>query len=138
MPRTDTTAVQGILLDHYDGESSLTPFIDTATLVVDKIAANDSGSELTAADLEMIERYLAAHFYAHADQLLQSKSTGGASGQFQGRTDMGYDGTLYGQTAKRMDVTGYLARIDMPMRPKAGAAWLGKVPSQQIDYEDRA
>ena len=50
---------------------------------------------------------------------------------------MGFDATLYGQTAKRLDVTGYLAKLDKPDRPKAGSIWLGKAPSEQTDYEDR-
>jgi hypothetical protein len=36
-----------------------------------------------------------------------------------------------------LDVTGYLVKMDQPLRPKASAMWLGKTPSDQIDYVDR-
>ena len=135
--RTTERAVKAILGGHYDGASGLQPFIDTATVLVDRIEAKDSADDMTADSLELVECYLSAHFYAHADQITQSRSTGRASGQFGGRTDMGFDATLYGQTAKRLDATGLLVILDQPQRPKATCAWLGKQPSDQIDAEDR-
>lgn len=137
MSRTNSSNVANILLDNYDGTTVLDRFIDTAASLTNKVSTNDTASELDAADLELIERYLAAHFYCLADPLYASKSTGGASGSFQGQTGMGLDFTPYGQTAKRLDVTGYLARLDMPTRPKAGSIWLGKAPSNQIPYVNR-
>jgi hypothetical protein len=135
--RTTERAVKLVLGSNYDGSSGLQPFIDTATILVDRIAIKDAAGEMTAAALEMVERYLAAHFYAHADQITASRSTGGASGQFQGRTDMGFDATLYGQTAKRLDATGLLVQLDMPQRPKATCAWMGKVRDDQLDEDER-
>ena len=138
MARTSSTVVQTLLAGNYGPQgASLQPPIDTAANLVDKIAAADSGGQLDDSSLELIERYLAAHFYGHLDQMLQSKSTGGAGGSFMGRTDLGFDGTLYGQTAKRLDVTGYLVNLDLAQRPKAAFTWLGRPPSRQTPYLDR-
>jgi hypothetical protein len=133
--RTSERSVKAILGGHYDGSTGLQPFIDTAASFVDDIATKDA--TVTSSRLELIERYLAAHFYAHADQITQSRSTGGASGQFQGMTQMGFDATLYGQTAKRLDPTGHLINLDQPLRPKASCMWLGKVRDDQLDEDER-
>lgn len=136
--RTTERAVKAILGSHYDGTKGLQSFIDTAVILVDRIEAADSAGDMTASSLEIVERYLTAHFYAHDDQITQSRSTGGASGQFQGRTDLGFDATLYGQTAKRLDATGLLVKLDQPQRPKATCGWLGKVRDDQLDEDERA
>jgi hypothetical protein len=136
--RTTERAVTAILGDHYDGASGLQPFIDTAVVLTDRVQAADSAGTMTSESLERVEAYLAAHFYAHADQIAQSRSTGAASGQFQGQTAMGFDATLYGQTAKRLDATGLLAKLDQPQRPKASCRWLGKVPGDQLDADERS
>jgi hypothetical protein len=133
--RTTEGNVQGILGNHYDNATSLVPFIDTASSLVDDIALLDSS--ISATRLELIERWLAAHYYEHADQITQSRSTGGASGQFQGRTDMGFDSTKYGQEAKRLDSSGMLVNLDQPLRPKAGGFWLGKARDDQLDVDER-
>jgi len=139
--RTTERAVKAILGPNYDvvNGPSLQPFIETATVLVDRVALKDiSTSLMTAASLELVERYLAAHFYEHEDQITASRSTGGASGQFMGRTDMGFDGTKYGQTAKRLDATGLLVMLDQPQRPKASIKWAGKVPDDQLDADERS
>jgi hypothetical protein len=62
--------------------------------------------------LTEIELQLSAHFYSLRDQRYQSKSTGGASGSFQGQVGEGLASTDYGRNALALDVTGYLARIN--------------------------
>lgn len=138
--RTTEKLVQGILERNYDlvNAPSLTPFIETATVLVDRVSLADTRSQMNAASLELVERYLAAHFYCHADMIAQSRSTGGASGNMQGQTGMGFDATLYGQTAKRLDATGLLVNLDQPLRPKATSAWLGKIRDDQLDEDERA
>lgn len=136
--RTTENSVQAILGGHYDGSTSLTSFIKTANLFTNRIANADTKGLMGEDDLKDVETYLAAHFYAHADQITQSKSTGRASGQFQGRTDLGFDATLYGQTAKRLDATGLLVLLDQPQRPKATCLWLGKVFNDQLDADERS
>lgn len=145
MARTTTTAVQTLLGADYDTASSpdLTPFVDTATAVVDDIEECDGDRDnvLSDARLELIERWLAAHFYALRDQPYQSKSTsaGGsaASATFQGRTGMYYEASKYGQAAVRLDKSGCLAAEAGAERRVAGITWLGKTEAQEIDWEDR-
>jgi len=140
MARTTSDNVKGILLTNYDtaASPSLTPFIDTASAMVDALVTKASSRSLTinATLLEIIERWLSAHYYAHADQLLTSKSTAGASGSFQGQSGMGLDSTQYGQAAKRLDPTGILAGMD----DSAGVVemhWLGKTAPNKSTYQER-
>jgi hypothetical protein len=120
-----------------DVSLSIAPFIDQASALTDKVSAADTTGELGTDLLLMIEKNLAAHFYAFRDPQYTSKSTGGASGSFQGQTGLGLNATYWGQTAMLLDVTGYLTELNMATRPKASLTWLGKPPSEQTDYEDR-
>lgn len=133
MSRTDATAVRGILTE-YDSSIPIQPFIDTATVVVDRVDALDTDGILTDAALELIERWLAAHFYACADKLPSAESAGKSSTTWQGQTGMGLDFTQYGQMAKRLDFTGNLASIDCPKR-KAAISWLGQ-KAEDAEYDD--
>lgn len=141
MARTNSASVIGILISgkQYDAKTapSLTPFIDTAASIVDDVVACAAKKEivLTSTKLELIERWLAAHAYAHADQLYSSSSAGGASGSFQGQTGMHLESTQYGQMAMNLDSSGCLRAINKGAR--AGVTWLGKPPSSQIPYVDR-
>lgn len=135
--RTTTTAVQTVLGGDWDGSTSVQFAIDTATIIVDRVntCATNKDITLTTGELELIERWLAAHFYAQSDKPYTNKSTAGASASFAGRTDMGLDSTLYGQTAQQVDYSGCLANINK--RQQAGGFWLGKNPTDQTAYEDR-
>jgi hypothetical protein len=140
--RTTIAKVQALLGDDYgvkeDGTSpDLQPFIDTATVITDRVdaCATKKRIDLTDAELELIERWVAAHLYTAQDKPYSSRSTAGASGQFQGQTAMGYDSTRYGQEAQRIDYSGCLRNIDKQQR--AGMAWLGKPLSSQIPYRNR-
>lgn len=144
MSRTNATAVAKVLMDDYGPRLSgdnpdLDPFIETASSIVDDVVecATAKGKTLTAAKLELIERWLAAHFYAVSDKPYTSRSTVDASGSFAGQTAMYFESTLYGQHAMRLDPSGCLDAIGGKERKRAGGSWLGKNPSSQIDYEDR-
>ena len=133
--RTTPPRVEAII--ETDVDISLEGFIETATALVDWLVGEDSDGVLTATLLERIECFLAAHFYAHRDQLYTSKSAGGASSSFQGQFGMRLESTQYGQTALTLDVTGALQDLQKGDRPKAYVKWVGKPVSSQIDYEDR-
>lgn len=137
MARTTSASVQDILGNNYDGSTSLTPFIDTATAIVDRVetCAADRDKALTDAELELIERWLAAHCYQQMDQGYASKSTDGAGASFHGQTGMHLESTKYGQMALRLDWSGCLTAIGS--RQTARMAWLGKAPSAQTDYVNR-
>lgn len=144
MPRTTASAVKELLVPGGDYDialaPSLTPFIASATAMVDRLstAAIAKGKSLTADEKELIERWLAAHFYVMSDQNLSSKSTAGASGSYQGQTAMYLEASKYGQMAVSIDYSGLLYSIASgPNRRTAKITWVGKPPSQQIDYPDR-
>lgn len=139
MARTTSDAVEALLLQQYDSVNSpvLTGFIETANVVVSRVdtCATSKGYTLSVTELELIERWLAAHYYAIGDPTYQSKRTGKASGTFRGNTDMGLDSTLFGQQAKTLDPSGCLNKVGKTVA--VGGYWLGKPPSTQIDYVDR-
>jgi len=117
MARTDATAVKAVLApgQDYDLETNpdLTPFIDTASAVVDDAveSAADNGITITSVRAELIERWLAAHFYKCSDRQFQSETTAGAGGQYTGKTGMNFNLTTYGQTAMSLDPSGTLITI---------------------------
>lgn len=136
MAITTPGAVQDILGPHWDGSTSVSPFIRTAAALVSWLQSQDTEGLLTDELLEEIETYLAAHFYAHSDQLFQSKSTGKASASFQGKTGMVLSSTQYGQTAMVLDVAGLLAQrsadAEKGTRRTMRAIWLGT--DDETDY----
>lgn len=119
-----------------DGTLSVAPFIDVATALVDYVVAQDANSILTSALLIQIEKFLAAHFYAHRDQQYIQKKTGDASAAFQLKVDLGLNSTQWGQTAMRLDVSGTLASLNTA-KGRASLSWLGYKKSEQTDYADR-
>lgn len=149
--RTDPAHVQAILVKDYDAvnQVDLTPYIATASAVVDRVVSDaqtkknitlSDGPHLVAGDsigteAELIERWLAAHFYAVSDKPYTQKSTDKASASFNGQTAQGFEATLYGQMAMRVDWSQCLRNLDQQQR--ARGVWLGKPPSQQIDYDQR-
>lgn len=141
MARTDADAVKEIMLPGRDYDLVNNPpldrFIATASLVVDRmiVCAARKGITFTDAELENIEAWLAAHYYKRSDLAYASKATRDASATFQGKTDFGLKGTYYGQTALELDYSGCLNAISTGAR--AGASWLGKVPSEQTNYDER-
>lgn len=137
--RTTIADVQTLLgsnygTDHEGNDPDLQPYIDTATVIVDRVVtcATAKNYTHTAAELELIERWLAAHYYTRMDPTYTSKSTAGASGSFTSPKD---DTERYRASAIELDASGCLKQI--LSRNKASAAWLGKVPSDQIPYEQR-
>ena len=139
MSRTTSNAVKQLLgsnygTDHLGNDPSLRPYIDTAAVIIARVitCATSKGFTHTSAELELIERWLAAHYYTRMDPTYTSKSTAGASGSFTSPKD---DTERYRQSAIELDASGCLKLI--LSRNKATAVWLGKVPSDQIPYEQR-
>lgn len=130
MARTTAAAVRGILGGDYDGKRDLSPFIETATDVVDEVlvkaAASDPVVTISTTRAELIERWLSAHYYACSDRTYESKSTGRASAKFTGKTEMYLKATIYGQQAMQLDPSGWLQAIGSGEERKvASAVWLG-------------
>ncbi len=140
--RTNDAAVKGILGVNYDTKRnpSLSPFIASATALVDRLVAcaEEQDYAFVASELELIEMWLSAHFYAAMDQTLSSKSTQGASGGYHGQTGMYLEGTKYGQAAVTLDYSGCLAAITSGAVPVPSLEWVGKRPSEQLSYHERS
>lgn len=137
--RTSVAAVKGVLLRGYNTRDnpSLVPFIEMATAVTDTLRtrAAAAGLSITTANLELIERNLAAHFYAMSDRGFGSQNTEGASASYDGQTAKTLYFTPHGQRAMMLDPSGLLQGIVSGRMASIG--WLGKAVPEQLDYEDR-
>ncbi len=124
MARTTSVLVQGII--ETDAAISLDPFIEIANaLVTEKCSADDYSSTR----LELIERWLSAHFYTIRDMRAESEKAGSTSEKKQSKVDLGFDSSHYGQTAMRLDTAGELAGLNTSMKGRGsqpvGVTWLG-------------
>lgn len=133
MPRTTTLAVKDILLKDYDciNNPSLAGFIESASAVVTRVVecALRKGIIISSSEAELIERWYAAHMYVQSDASYKSRSTLRASGAFN------KDWDSYLKVAQTIDPSGCLENAMKNARVRA--IWLGKRPSEQIDYVDR-
>jgi hypothetical protein len=110
MPRTTATAVSLVRTVEQDGdiEVILAPFIETAnSLVTEKC----TGGSLTDERLELIERWLSAHFYSLSPdgKMTLSETVGPITETFFGKIGFALSLTFYGQQAMILDTTGSLA-----------------------------
>jgi len=104
MIRTTEAAVAAII--EVDVTIPLAPFIETASNVVDAVCTHSSYSDTT---LELIERWLSAHFYAVRDPRVTREAVKGIEEVFAiSVKDYGFNTTPYGQQALMIDVRGNL------------------------------
>lgn len=123
MPRTTAELVQGII--EVDVSIDLTPFIFPANELVTEICAPLG---YTSERLELIERYLAAHFYTLRDPRPVSEQAGPVSTTYQSRVDLFLSTSHYGQMACTLDTKGGLATLNRPRnRRTASVTWAGTV-----------
>ena len=148
MARTTPLLVKKILGRDYnvDAGLDLQPYIDSANILVNQCAARQgsgmvpislmAAGPLTPAELEITERWLAAHLYSCSDKQHQQVSdVKGNSASYSTKNAMGFELTTYGQQAIRLDRSGYLRALDRGA--VAGMHWLGKLPIDQIPYDQR-
>jgi len=117
MPRTQKPLVQA-LIENVDCSLPMDGFIATASGLVDWLVtkdAADSNAQLQQGTAqgqlpELIERWLAAHFFTQFYTQYQQKTTGRAGGTKQGQTTMVFMNSPWGQQACGLDVTGRLAQ----------------------------
>lgn len=133
--RTNAAAVGKLI--KVRSTDDLTPFIESANALVNDECL-DSGYDGTR--LELIERWLSAHFYAVFRRPVTAEAvtgTDGVSQQFdRPRLELGLKNTTYGQQAMRLDSEGNLAAMDNEMDqikkplPAQGKriTWLGTAP----------
>lgn len=130
MARTTIARIQGVLGTNYDGSTSLTPYLDSATSIVDRLVelAGEKGLTITSTQAELVERWLGAYYYTVMDPLYLEKETGKAKGKWAERS--------YRDMAEQLDPTGLLCKI--LAKKLIEVTWLGKTPSEQTDYEERS
>lgn len=132
MARTTSALIGGII--EVDEDIVLTPFIETANAFVTEHCSED---DYDAVRLELIERWLAAHFYTVRDMRAESEKAGSTMEKKQSKVDLGFDTSHYGQIAMRLDTRGGLSRLNEQAKRgggvSVGAAWLGDADAEIID-----
>ncbi len=121
-----TTAIAVAKIIKVTTGADLDPFIETANSLVTAICVS---TDLTTAQLELIERWLSAHFYAiRAPRRIMEKAGDVAQG-FKYELDLALNQTTYGQQAMLLDISGALAAYNAQIvkgGPRvATVAWLG-------------
>lgn len=126
-------------------KNDVAPFIEAAAYLVGRVCATAVivGTDppepfYTNEELELIERWLAAHFYCVFDSRSLNEQVSSLRIQYQSKVDLGLDVTHYGQQAKVLDVNGGLAALDnlttgdaALRKLKGGVRWLG-TPNQDV------
>lgn len=129
--RTTAAAVnkiRSVVDDDTDMAEQLEPFIETANSLVTELCTSGS---LSDERLELIERWLSAHFYSlQVDaRLTLSETVGPLTETFFGKVGYALNQTPYGQQAMLLDTTGALARwnnnVIKGVPSKAGITWGG-------------
>jgi len=118
--RTTSELVAGII--EVDVTIDLDPFIATSNSLVDEICV-PAGYDDTR--LELIERWLAAHFYAIRDARRTQEQAGSVAESFAIYVRLGLNQTPYGQQAMFLDTAGGLKRLNDGNLGSPSAFWLG-------------
>lgn len=126
MARTTDEQVAEII--EVDDNIDLTPFIATATAVVDRVEA--ANADATDSELELIERWLTAHYYAIRDPRAVSEKAGPVGATYQSKVGMGFANTHYGQQAMLLDSSGTLTALNNSKGSRtASLTWIGTASS---------
>lgn len=127
MPRTALADVRDIIdIDSDIKGEELQAFVKDANLIVDDRL---KGQNISDEQLEMIEKWLAAHLVALRDQRIASDSVGASEKVYEGDTNRGgLELTRYGQTAIALDPTGLLKNAP-------GSIYI-KTVNDQDDWDD--
>ena len=129
--RTTATAV-GKIID-VDADDDIDPFIESANALVEEILTPHKKTDGTLyygnVRLELIERWLSAHFYAILRPQADMEKAGPVAQKSQYKVDLVLNQTRWGQKAMLLDTSGLLASLskateDGKLR-KAEATWLG-------------
>jgi len=124
MPRTTEDKVREVI--DTDPDINVIPMMTFAGTLTDRVStcATAKGVTLTAAELVLIETYLAAHLYALNDQQAIEKTANRSEVKYMGKTGMRLESTYWGQTAMIMDHSGCLSDMNSGNKFVTGS-WLG-------------
>jgi len=128
-----TTAIAVGLIIKVKSTISITPFIEVASAIVTKHCTD---AAFTEAELELVERWLSAHFYRMRELQVASNRAGLVSQSFNSVLYTGFDNSTYGQMAMRIDWSGALSALNEQAKNggsiTVGIEWLGT----PVDDED--
>jgi hypothetical protein len=129
LARTTATLVGGII-EVDENITDLSPFLTAANELVTEVCVP---AGYTDARLELIERYLAGHFYAMRDSQITAEAAGPVSTTYQGKVGLFLQNSLQGQSALALDTAGGLARLSKQLelgtrRRTVTGFWLGTKP----------
>lgn len=135
--RTDPELVRKVL--DGDEEDDYSPYILTASSIVDDICVDTSTYTYTDEKKELIERWLAAHFFTVQEGQVTVEQVASLREQYAFKIDLYLLNTKYGQVAIAIDTAGNLARYQAILaaggpRP-VGMTWLGKSVSDAVVEE---
>ena len=126
--RTDAEAVRK-LIDWPEDDDDFGPSIETASSIVTDICVNTTTYTYTAAKLELIERWLAAHFFTVQTGQVTEEQAGPVREKFAFKIDLYLNNTKYGQMALAIDTAGNLAALQAELenggRRRVSATYLG-------------
>ena len=127
MPRTTAAAVKAIVEVDATISVDLAPYIETANALVTEVCGDAGYND---SRLELIERWLSAHFYAVRDPRASSERAGPVSASYLNQVGLGFAQTREGQQAMLLDTAGGLAKLNKDMElgrktPKPGVLWGG-------------
>lgn len=120
--RTTEEAVAAVLQGDYDPAQSLAGFIETANAIVTAVC---QPLGYTDEYLELIERWLSAHFYCIPNPQMEHEGIGAARESPQQKVDLNLLQTRYGQQAVAMDYKGGLRDINRTDRRRGHITWMG-------------
>jgi len=131
--RTTAELVRSVVevdLDEFPSDASLSSFILTANFLVTEVCATSGYSD---DHLQMIETWLAAHFFAIRAKVISSEGVAGLSTSYAFLVGQYLASTPQGQAALSLDIKGRLSQkqsqiVSGSAGKKAGASYLG-VPS---------
>lgn len=127
MPRTTMELVEEII-EVDETITSLDPFILMASELVTEVCVPAGyGDER----LELIERWLAAHFYCSRDPRLSYEVAGAVAGTYQYKNGLFLANTSYGQMALALDTKGGLALLSKNMEEGRKKTTVGITHLQQ-------
>lgn len=117
-----------------DASIDPTPFMLVANELVTELCL---ASGYTETRLELIERWLAAHFYTNRDPRSTDEKAGPVSVTYQSAVDLNLNSSHYGQTAMMLDTAGNLKTLNNKKAKRVlSVSWLGKPEAEQDDVED--
>jgi len=131
MARTTATNVKKIIevdTSIIAVDADMDSFIDTANELVTEMCTGTTNGPKTAysaARLELIERWLSAHFYAVRDPRVKSEKAGPVGVNYQEKVDLNFSVTTYGQQAMMLDTNGGLRSLSEGKAHNVQVLWLG-------------